>query len=41
MAKYDPTTDPFFQPKPLLLNEYDYDDEISEQQINDMRSRAA
>lgn len=41
MAKYDPSTDPLFQPKPLHLDAYDYDDEISEQQINDMRSRAA
>ena len=40
MAKYDPSSEPNFQPKPLQLDCYDYDDEITEQQINDMRSRA-
>jgi hypothetical protein len=40
MAKYDPSSEPIFQPKPLQLDCYDYDDEITEQQINDMRSRA-
>ena len=40
MAKYDPSTDPFFQPKTLELPEFYYDDQISDHQIDDMRNRA-
>jgi len=38
MAKYDPSEDPIFQPKPLIPEAFEYDDLISDQTINDIRS---
>ena len=38
MAKYDPSEDPLFQPKPLIPEVFECDDLISDQTINDIRA---